>query len=213
MTYFSLSLFSEELSALTHFNIIFCLTIFSYRASLNPFSYIEVLVSFTPIIYAGEAVFVDDIPSPTNCLYGAFIYSTEPFARVKSIKFKTKEQSDGIVKVVSFRDIPQAGENVGSKTIFGTEPLFGDELTRCAGQPLAFVVIPASRISSSHLVASLPLTVNLNANLCLCHWGLSNILIKTTLIGCRFTETRRCGCKVSGGRLRSERSRATHFNC
>ncbi|EXB73277.1 Aldehyde oxidase 1 [Morus notabilis] len=94
---------------------------------------------------SGEAVFVDDIPSPTNCLYGAFIYSTEPFARVKSIKFKTKEQSYGIVKVVSFRDIPQAGENVGSKTIFGTEPLFGDELTQCAGQPLAFVVADSQK--------------------------------------------------------------------
>ncbi|PHU14053.1 Indole-3-acetaldehyde oxidase [Capsicum chinense] len=29
---------------------------------------------------AGEAVYVDDIPSPPNCLHGAFIYSTKPLA-------------------------------------------------------------------------------------------------------------------------------------
>ena len=100
------------------------------------------LVSLTPIIHVGEAVFVDDIPSPYNCLYGAFIYSTEPLARVKSIKFKTEEKPEGVFDVISFRDIPEAGENVGSKTIFGTEPLFGDEITQCAGQRLAFVVTP-----------------------------------------------------------------------
>ena len=29
---------------------------------------------------SGEAVYVDDIPSPTNCLHGAFIYETKPLA-------------------------------------------------------------------------------------------------------------------------------------
>ena len=27
---------------------------------------------------SGEAVYVDDISSPTNCLHGAFIYETKP---------------------------------------------------------------------------------------------------------------------------------------
>ncbi|POO01417.1 Aldehyde oxidase/xanthine dehydrogenase [Trema orientale] len=89
---------------------------------------------------SGEAVYVDDIPSPLNCLYGAFIYSTKPFARVKSIKFKSKQQPNGVVDLITFKDIPKAGENVGSKTIFGTEPLFADDLTECAGQRLAIVV-------------------------------------------------------------------------
>ncbi|KAL6205175.1 hypothetical protein ACLB2K_022437 [Fragaria x ananassa] len=89
---------------------------------------------------SGEAVYVDDIPSPTNCLHGAFIYSTKPLARVKGINVRTKPQPDGVSADLSFKDIPNGGENVGSKTIFGSEPLFADDITQCAGQRLAFVV-------------------------------------------------------------------------
>ncbi|GLT60965.1 hypothetical protein SLA2020_337030 [Shorea laevis] len=85
---------------------------------------------------SGEAVYVDDIPSPRNCLHGAFIYSTKPLARVNGIKFEPG--LDEVSALISFKDIP--GENVGSKTKFGTEPLFADEVTQCAGQRIAFVV-------------------------------------------------------------------------
>ncbi|KAK6235333.1 hypothetical protein SCA6_010670 [Theobroma cacao] len=87
---------------------------------------------------SGEAVYVDDIPSPRNCLHGAFIYSTEPLARVKGIKFKPGSSLDGVTTLISFKDIP--GENVGSQTMFGSEPLYADELTQCAGQRIALVV-------------------------------------------------------------------------
>ncbi|GAB4824565.1 aryl-alcohol oxidase 3 [Ancistrocladus abbreviatus] len=89
---------------------------------------------------SGEAVYVDDIPSPTNCLHGAFIYSTKPLAWVKGIKFESESPPDGVIAIISFKDIPKGGLNVGSKTIFGTEPLFADELTRCAGERIALVV-------------------------------------------------------------------------
>ncbi|XP_050370750.1 indole-3-acetaldehyde oxidase-like [Argentina anserina] len=89
---------------------------------------------------SGEAVYVDDIPSPTNCLHGAFIYSTKPLVRVTGINLKTKPRPDGVSVVLSFKDIPKGGENVGAKTLFGTEPLFADDITQCAGQRLAFVV-------------------------------------------------------------------------
>lgn len=85
---------------------------------------------------------MDDIPSPTNCLHGAFIYSTKPLARVKGIKLKPTLDADGISAVISFKDIP--GENVGSKTVLGSEPLFADDFTRCAGQYIALVVISLS---------------------------------------------------------------------
>ncbi|GLT38977.1 hypothetical protein SLA2020_131890 [Shorea laevis] len=94
---------------------------------------------------SGEAVFVDDIPSPRNCLHGAFIYSRKPLARLNSIKFKPGSLPDGATALISFKDIP--GENVGSMTIFGTEPLFADELTQCAGQRIAFVVADTQKIA------------------------------------------------------------------
>lgn len=89
--------------------------------------------------YVGEAVYVDDIPSPSNCLHGAFIYSTEPLARVKGISFKAGLSRDGVTALISVKDIP--GENVGCTSILGDEPLYADEVTQCAGDRIAFVVI------------------------------------------------------------------------
>ena len=91
--------------------------------------------------FVGEAVFVDDIPSPANCLYGAFIYSTKPLAWIKGIEFNSKSLPSGVTALLSYKDIPKCGQNIGSKTIFGSEPLFADEVTCCAGQLVAFVVI------------------------------------------------------------------------
>lgn len=96
---------------------------------------------------SGEAVYVDDIPSPTNCLHGAFIYSTKPLAQVKSVKIKSESQQDGIAGVISYRDIPNGGSNIGAKTMFGPEPLFADDLTRCTGQALAFVVANTQKVA------------------------------------------------------------------
>ncbi|OMO91075.1 Aldehyde oxidase/xanthine dehydrogenase, a/b hammerhead [Corchorus capsularis] len=87
---------------------------------------------------SGEAVFVDDIPTPSNCLYGAFIYSTEPLARVKGIKFKSGSSPVGVTAIISVKDIP--GKNLGTSTVFGEEPLYADELTQCAGERIALVV-------------------------------------------------------------------------
>lgn len=89
---------------------------------------------------SGEAIYVDDIPSPTDCLYGAFVYSTKPLARIKDVHYESKSLPDGVVAVISFKDIPDGGENIGARTIFGIEPLFADDLTRCAGERIALVV-------------------------------------------------------------------------
>jgi len=83
---------------------------------------------------------VDDIPSPLNCLHGAYIYSSKPLARVRNIKLTPELQLDGVRDVISSKDIPNGGENIGSKTIFGIEPLFAEEKARCVGERLAFVV-------------------------------------------------------------------------
>nr|UEN74745.1 abscisic-aldehyde oxidase [Silybum marianum] len=96
-----------------------------------------IIKSGAAIQASGEAVFVDDIPSPSNCLHGAFIYSTKPLAWVKGIKSKSEKD---LHAVVSFRDIPKGGVNIGAKTLFGPEPLFADDLTQCAGQRIAFAV-------------------------------------------------------------------------
>ncbi|KAM3303270.1 abscisic-aldehyde oxidase isoform X1 [Capsicum chacoense] len=92
---------------------------------------------------SGEAVFVDDIPSPPNCLHGAFIYSTKPLAGVKGIKLDSN--IDGVISIITFKDIPSGGANVGAITISESEPLFADELARCAGERIAVVVADSQK--------------------------------------------------------------------
>ncbi|RZC78957.1 hypothetical protein C5167_003225 [Papaver somniferum] len=89
---------------------------------------------------SGEAVYVDDIPSPKDCLHGAMICSKKPLAQIKNVELKSLPSPDGVVKVISLEDISKGGENVGSKTVFDTEPLFADGLAEFAGQMLGFVV-------------------------------------------------------------------------
>ncbi|KAM7259417.1 hypothetical protein ACFE04_015158 [Oxalis oulophora] len=104
---------------------------------------------------SGEAVFVDDIPSPKNCLHGSFIYSTKPLARVKAINYKPNSQLDGVSAVISYKDIPESGQNIGSLTLLGAEPLFADELARCPGDRIALVVADTQKhadIAANHIV-------------------------------------------------------------
>ncbi|GJN24611.1 hypothetical protein PR202_gb12364 [Eleusine coracana subsp. coracana] len=97
---------------------------------------------------SGEAVFVDDIPSPKDCLYGAFIYSTKPLAHVKSIELDSSLKQLKNTTVVTVNDIPEGGGNFGASTVFGLEPLFGDPLTQCAGEPLGVVIAETQRLAN-----------------------------------------------------------------
>ena len=95
-----------------------------------------------PFNDTGEAVYVDDIPAPKDCLYGAFIYSTHPHAHVKSINFKSSLASKKVVTVITAKDIPSGGKNVGSCfMMLGDEALFADPVAKFAGQKIGVVVM------------------------------------------------------------------------
>ncbi|GER54701.1 aldehyde oxidase [Striga asiatica] len=94
---------------------------------------------------SGEAVFVDDIPSPPNCLHGALIVSTKPLARVKGISFESNPHPSSINDVITIKDIPKGGENIGATAFFGSEPLFADDVAQFAGDVLAFVVADSQK--------------------------------------------------------------------
>ncbi|XP_037464998.1 putative aldehyde oxidase-like protein isoform X1 [Triticum dicoccoides] len=104
---------------------------------------------------SGEAVYVDDIPAPKNCLYGEFIYSTQPLAYVKNIKFKPSLATEKVLTVVSAKDIPSGGQNIGSSFMFGDEPLFGSPVAEYAGQALGVVIAETQRyanLAGKHVV-------------------------------------------------------------
>ncbi|KAK3126803.1 hypothetical protein QOZ80_7AG0563060 [Eleusine coracana subsp. coracana] len=114
---------------------------------------------------SGEAVYVDDIPTPKNCLHGEFIYSTKPLAFVKNIKFKSSLASEKIIRVVSAKDIPSNGQNIGSMTMFGDEPLFGDPIAEFSGQALGVVIAETQRyadMAAKQVIVEYD-TVDLNA--------------------------------------------------
>jgi len=95
-----------------------------------------------PFIDTGEAVYVDDIPAPKDCLYGAFIYSTHPHAHVKAINFKSSLASQKVITVITAKDIPSGGQNVGSSFPgLGEEALFADPVAEFAGQNIGVVVM------------------------------------------------------------------------
>ncbi|GJN23069.1 hypothetical protein PR202_gb10686 [Eleusine coracana subsp. coracana] len=90
---------------------------------------------------SGEAVYVDDIPAPKDCLYGAFIYSKHPHAHVKGINFKSSLASNKVITVITAKDIPSGGENIGSTfPTIGDERLFADPVTEFAGQNIGVVI-------------------------------------------------------------------------
>ncbi|EOA19794.1 hypothetical protein CARUB_v10000046mg [Capsella rubella] len=94
---------------------------------------------------SGEAVYVDDIPAPENCLYGAFIYSTMPLARIKGINFKQNRVPEGVLGIITYRDIPKGGKNMGTTGFFTSDLLFAEEITHCAGQIIAFLVADSQK--------------------------------------------------------------------
>ncbi|CAH8362354.1 unnamed protein product [Eruca vesicaria subsp. sativa] len=96
---------------------------------------------------SGEAVYVDDIPSPENCLYGAFIYSTMSLARIKSIGFKENRVPEGVLGIITYKDIPKGGQNVGTKGFFASDLLFAEEVTHCSGQLIAFLVADSQNLA------------------------------------------------------------------
>ncbi|CAL4944785.1 unnamed protein product [Urochloa decumbens] len=95
---------------------------------------------------SGEAVYVDDIPTPKDCLYGAFIYSTRPHAHVKGINFKSSLASQKVITVITAKDIPNGGENVGTSfMMLGDEALFADPVAEFAGQNIGVVIAETQR--------------------------------------------------------------------
>lgn len=91
-------------------------------------------------------MYVDDIPSPPDCLHGALLCSTKPLARVKGVSFETVPKPSGIVDVISAKDIPEGGENIGAMAFFEYEYLFADDTTAFAGDIIAFVVSETCRL-------------------------------------------------------------------
>ena len=84
----------------------------------------------------GRSIYVDDIPAMQGMLYVRIFDSPLAHGTIRSIDYKAAEQTDGVVKIFSFKDIP--GENlIGG--IIPDEPLLADTEVHFCGQPILII--------------------------------------------------------------------------
>lgn len=100
---------------------------------------------------------MDDIPSPEKCLYAAYVLSSEPLAKIKSVDTQAAMNSLGAEAYISARDIPPGGQNLGIACFLITEKYcFAEDLVECVGQPIGLMVRQALRLKSSDCKRSTP---------------------------------------------------------
>src|SRR5687767_81261 len=85
----------------------------------------------------GESVYLDDIPLVHGTLYACAFDSPIAHGKLKSLRTEEAEHSDGVVRVITAKDI--IGENqIGG--IIPDEPLLADGEVHFQGMPIAVVL-------------------------------------------------------------------------
>jgi xanthine dehydrogenase large subunit len=88
----------------------------------------------------GAARYVDDIPTPANCLHLAFGLSDVAHGAISSFDLEAVRSSEGVIKVMTASDLPFANDVSPSAP---GEPLLADHFVHYLGQPV-FVVAATS---------------------------------------------------------------------
>jgi xanthine dehydrogenase large subunit len=90
----------------------------------------------TPNHVTGRSQYVDDIPVPAGTLYLKIFDASIAHGTITSLDYKEAEEVEGVVKIISFKDIP--GENqIGG--IIPDEPLLAEKEIHFWGQPILIV--------------------------------------------------------------------------
>ncbi|KJZ71963.1 Xanthine dehydrogenase [Hirsutella minnesotensis 3608] len=87
----------------------------------------------------GEAQYTDDIPPLKNELYGCYVLSTKPRAKIKSIDYSVALDMPGVVDYVDRSDMPSAEANKFGAPNFD-EVFFAEGEVHTAGQVIAMVL-------------------------------------------------------------------------
>jgi len=95
---------------------------------------------------SGYANFTDDIKEPKTTLYAAIGYSKKSHAIIKKIDLKQVENSEGVVAIVTHKDIPDGGINdVGP--VYPGDPIFPSKKALYTGQPLFAVAATSTELA------------------------------------------------------------------
>jgi xanthine dehydrogenase large subunit len=92
----------------------------------------------------GESVYLDDIPLVQGTLYACVFDSPHAHGTLKSLDISAAEASEGVVKVITAKDLP--GENeIGG--IIPDEPLLADTQVHFQGMPVAIVLAAGEELA------------------------------------------------------------------
>lgn len=100
---------------------------------------------------SGEAVYVDDISAPDNCLHLYAAMSSDAHARLVGLDITAVRRAPGVVLVLTAADIP--GRNDVSPTGIGDDPCLAEGVIHFLGQPL--FVVAAESIEQARAAAAL----------------------------------------------------------
>jgi len=85
----------------------------------------------------GESIFIDDINTPDDVLYGTVLTSSVPHGKIEKIEYGNAHNIKGVVKILDHRDIP--GENqIGA--IIKDEELLSDGVVKFVGEPILLIL-------------------------------------------------------------------------
>ena len=93
---------------------------------------------------SGLAEYTDDIKEPDSTLYGAIGWSKKAHAIIKKIDLKDTIASEGVVSVVTYKDIPGRND-VGP--VFDGDPIFVNNKVEFYGQPLFAVAAVSTELA------------------------------------------------------------------
>ena len=93
---------------------------------------------------SGHAKYTDDIPEPEGTLYGAIGWAKKSHATIKKIDLKKVINSEGVIAVVTSKDI--SGRNdVGP--VYDGDPIFPENKVEYFGQPLFAVAAKTTELA------------------------------------------------------------------
>jgi len=92
----------------------------------------------------GESLYVDDVNVRQGTFFGVVFDSEIAHGKIKSVDYSKAAQLEGVVKILTYKDIP--GENeIGG--IIADEPLFAEGEVHFSGMPIALIVAESEFIA------------------------------------------------------------------
>ncbi len=85
----------------------------------------------------GESLFVDDIITRKDTLYGLVFDSPKAHGKIISVNYAKAEELEGVVKIFTYKDIKGKNQIGG---IIADEPLWAEHEVHFQGMPIAFIV-------------------------------------------------------------------------